>query len=60
VDFWTQGGFESRDKIDPRRHREKDAKKKGAWMAEKSQGGAPTSLECRSPEPRGGIPWTGQ
>ena len=55
VDFGRQVGTENRAKIDPKRHRENDEKKKGAKMAKKSQQEAPTTLDTRGPGPRGGF-----
>ena len=43
VDFGRQVGTENRAKIDPKRHRKNDEKKKGAKIAKKSQEEAPTS-----------------
>ena len=37
VDFVRQVGVENRAKIDPKRHRKSDEKKKGTKMAKKAQ-----------------------
>ena len=54
VDFGRQVGTENRAKIDQKRHRKNDEKKKGAKMAKKSQQEGPTTLDTRGPGPRGG------
>ena len=54
ADFGRQVGTENRAKIDQKRHRKNDGKKRGAKMAKKSQQEAPTTLDTRGPGPRGG------
>ena len=54
ADFGRQVGTENRAKIDQKRHRKNDEKKKGARMAKKSQEEAPTSPAGGGLGPRGG------
>ena len=54
ADFGRQVGTENRAKIDQKRHRKNDEKKKGAKMAKKSQQDAPTTPATRGPGPWGG------
>ena len=56
ADFGRPVGTENRTKIDQKRHRKNDGKKRGAKMAKKSQQEATTTLATRGPGPSGGHP----
>ena len=55
VDFGGQLGGGNRARIDQKRHRKNDEKKKGAKMAKKSQREAPTTRGTTTPGPWEGV-----
>ena len=59
VIFGVQVGRENGARIDPKRHRKNEAKKKGTKMAKMSQQEAATILATRGPGCRGGPPLQG-
>ena len=56
VDFWKQVGRENGAKIDTKRHRKNDGKKKGSKIAKNAQKVRATRCGTTGPRPRGGPP----
>ena len=52
--FWAPFGWQKRQKIDQRRHRKSNEKKKSTWMSQKSQNGQITPRGRVGPDPREG------
>ena len=54
MDFGGQVGAENRSKIDPKRHRKNDGKKKGTRITKKSKKKLTPPRDPSVPDPRGG------
>ena len=55
VDIWGQVGVENRPKIDPKRHRKNDGKKKSEKIGLMTKSGQPPRSGGQVPGPWGGI-----